>query len=275
MSSSLNILRRDARDRRVKGRAGGLQVYWSANDLARIDNRVETLSEKALRSVSAIERKRPDVDLAALRRKFVDAGVVAKDAQPADLNFLCIISTPRVDLEGDSVNTSNVDAADFRRNPCVLESHNSSALPVASSTMPWLSGENLMAIAKFPPPGSSADSDRVAAAIRAGLVKGVSIGFIPLSWSFSKDPARPLGVNFEKIKLLEFSVCSLPCCPDALIIGPIASNKSLDTIVRVGEARALVSKARAGEKRSRSAPTTREQRLAEAREFRRRANATR
>jgi hypothetical protein len=263
--ANLDILRKDALDRRIKGIAGGNRIVWSAKDVSLIRDHIMAMPEKALRTASVVERKRAPVDLAALRRKFVDAGIVKGDAQPGDLNFLCIISTPRVDLEFDSVDITNVDVADFKRNPCVLEAHNSLALPVASSTMPWVSGTNLLAIAKFPAPGASADSDRVAAAIRAGLVKGISIGFIPTAWSLSKDPSRPLGVDFKKITLCEFSVCSLPCNPDAMIIGPVSSNKSLDTIARIGEARELTAKARS---EAPPAATTREERLAEARRFR-------
>ena len=83
-----------------------------------------------------------------------------------------------------------------------------------------------MAIAKFPRPGVSADSDRVAAAIRGGLVRGASIGFVPLRWSFTKDPARPMGISFHSIKMIEFSVCSIPCNPDCLLIGAVSGGKS-------------------------------------------------
>jgi hypothetical protein len=273
--SSLDILRQDAIARRIKGVPGGNRILWSTKDLALIRDNGMALSEKALRNISGLERKQPGVDLAALRRKFVESGVVLKrDMQADDLNFLSILSTSRVDLEFDSnkaVDTGNVDCSDYGRNPAVLESHNSSALPIATSTMPWISGGKLMSIAKFPPSGASAESDRVAAAIRAGLVKGISIGFIPLKWKFSTDPARPMGVDFLSIKILEFSVVSLPCCPDALIIGPVSGAKQLETTMRLCEARELTAKARS---EAPPAATTREQRLAEARQFRRLAERT-
>jgi hypothetical protein len=143
--------------------------------------------------------------------------------------------------------------------------------------MPWVSGSSLMAVARFPAPGVSPASDQVAAAIRAGLVKGASIGFIPLRWSFSKDPARPMGINFSSVKMLEYSCCSIPCNPGCLLVGPVSAKSIGQHIAaaRQNEARALTSQARsAGEKKS-TVPLSREQRLAEAREFRRRANATR
>jgi phage head maturation protease len=202
----------------------------------------------------------------------------ARDIQASDLNFLFEISNNSIDRANDTIDPNGIDCAEFNKNPLVLNSHDSSVLPIAVSSAPWVSGTSARAVAKFPKPGISSESDQVAAAIRAGLVKGASVGFVPVKWTFSKDPSRPFGVDFKSVRLLEWSVCSLPCNPGCLLIGAV-SEKSIDQHIaaaRQNEARALTSHARsAGEKASRSAPSTREQRLAEAREFRRRANAVR
>jgi hypothetical protein len=133
----------------------------------------------------------------------------------------------------------------------------------------------MLAIAKFPKPGVSANSDQIAAAVRARLQRGASIGFIPLKWSFSKDPARPLGVDFHAIKLLEWSICALPCNQDCIMIGSVSgatTSPPSDAKVadRRREARALAAKARAiSESISDPVPLTREQRIAEAQALRR------
>jgi HK97 family phage prohead protease len=103
------------------------------------------------------------------------------------------------------------------------------------------------AVATFPDVGVSSDSDAVAAAIRNGLVRGASVGFTPVRWSLSKDPARPFGVNFEQITLHEWSVCSVPCNQDCLFIGA-SSSKSMPVM---------------------RAPLSRSERLAEAKRLRR------
>ena len=140
-----------------------------------------------------------------------------------------------------------------------------------ADTAPWASGNTTLAIARFPQPGISAESDQVAAAIGAGLFRGASIGFVPLKWSFTKDPSRPLGVDFHAIKLLEWSLCSLPCCPDCLLIGAVSGGKSASDVKTADlrrEARALAAKARSISESIQSDPIpTREQRLAEARNF--------
>jgi Caudovirus prohead serine protease len=269
---------------RINGAADRKHIIWSAKDEAAISDYImASAPERIIRSVPASLQKFSDGDLAAVRRRFAKAGIV-RAMQPDDRNFLGIISTGQVDGAGDVCNQSGIDCSVFNKNPAVLGFHDSMSLPVASSTPPWLSGSQTLAIMRFPEPGVSDESDRVAAAIRAGLVRGLSIGFQPLSWSFSKDPARPLGIDFKSLKLLEFSVCSLPCNPGCSIIGSAASGKS------ASEARTLAARAEAisaGEgkiadlRREVAAaaarveripdppPASREQRLAQARDFRR------
>ena len=270
--SSLDILRKDALDTRLKGIAGGNRIFWSAKDVSLIRDYVLSQPESFFRKAAAPARQSSDLNIA--RR---DAGTTTRDIQAGDRNFLWVISKTQVDLANDVVHVEGIDTASFNKNPTVLPFHDSSQLPIAVSSAPVVSGQSLMAVARFPKPGVSAASDQVAAAIRAGLVKGASIGFIPLRWSFSKDPSRPLGVDFHSVKLLEWSVCSQPCCQGCLVVGPVSEKSMSDHMAaaRQAEARALTSQARStGEKRL-PAPLSREQRLAEAREFRRRANATR
>jgi hypothetical protein len=264
--ANLDILRRDALDTRIKGIAGGNRIAWSAKDVTLIRDFVLSQPESFFRKASAAPARRDPATRSA-------STAVARDIQASDLNFLFEVSNSQVDRAGDSIDPKGIDCSEFNRNPVVLNAHDSSQLPIATSSMPWVSGSSLMAVARFPAPGVNAASDQVAAAIRADLVKGASIGFIPLRWSFSKDPARPMGINFSSVKMLEYSCCSIPCNPGCLLIGPV-SAKSIDQHIaaaRQAEARALVAKARSSVKTSRSAPLSREQRLAEAREFQRRA----
>ena len=264
--SSLDILRRDALDTRLKGIAGGNRILWSAKDVSLIRDYVMEQPECFFRKASAPARQDPATRSAST--------AVVRDIQASDLNFLFEVSNNSVDRAGDSIDPNGIDTAEVARNPVVLNGHDSSVLPIASSSVPWVSGSSLMAVAKFPQPGVSPASDQVAAAIRAGLVKGASIGFIPVKWSFSKDPRRPMGINFASVRMLEYSCCSIPCNPGCLLIGPV-SAKSIDQHVgaaRQAQARALTLQARSASKQtSRSAPLSREQRLAEAREFQRRA----
>jgi hypothetical protein len=140
----------------------------------------------------------------------------------------------------------------------------------------FMSGGNTLAIARFPKPGISANSDQIKAAALARLLRGVSIGFIPKKWSFSKDPSRPLGVDFSEICLIEFSLVSIPANPDCYVLGSVASSQSSPSTSdakaadRRREARVLAAQARARIAAIDDEPAlTREQRMAEARNLRR------
>jgi hypothetical protein len=271
--TSSEILRQDALTRRLKGVEGGNRVAWSAKDRAMIRDYVMAMEpDKIIRAARPPEVKASvsSTDMVSLAKMGIE---VRSDIGADDLPVF-IITTPRTDLVNDSVNTANVETADFEKNPPVLDGHDSSKPPVAVSTRPWLSGDKMLAIPKFPKPGVSANSDQIAAAVRARLLRGASIGFIPLKWSFSKDPARPLGVDFHSIKLLEWSICSLPCNPDCLLVGAVSAGTSSDpkTAALRLEARALVATARAiAASISGPLPKTREQRIAEVRALRRAA----
>jgi hypothetical protein len=222
MADALDLLRHDALTKRLNN-IGGNRIHWSAKDGALISDYIMSMPAQMFRTAAPASRKLVDAGAAAVvRRKLSDHGIVIRDAHPTDRKFLFIISSEDVDLAGDVVTVDGIDCANFLKNPVVLNSHDSTALPIASSTAPIVSGKTLTAVAKFPRPGVSECSDQVAAAIRASLIRACSIGFVPLRWSFAKgDTSRPFGVNFHEIRLLEWSCCSVPCNPACLLLGTV------------------------------------------------------
>jgi hypothetical protein len=248
--NTLAILRQDAIRQRIKGIAGGNRIVWSTKDTVTIRDYGMAMPETVIRGASTAAAAAKFAEPAEVDRKSVSQKfAVTRDMKPDDFDFLFTISSRLKDLADDVVYESGIDCTSFNRNAIVTPAHDTSALPIATSTAPWVSGQKLMAVAKFPKPGISAASDQVAAAIRGGLVRGASIGFVPIKWSFSTDPARPFGVDFHAVKLLEWACCSLPCNGECLLVGAV-SAKSANPLAD-------------------PAPTTREQRVAEANKFRR------
>jgi hypothetical protein len=245
--STLDILRKKACSARVNGIPGGNKILFNTKQQAELLDYGMSLPEEAFR---APQQKFVDStpDLAKVRAKLIaSATLAAGDGQPSgNAPWIFCITSPTVDLQGDSVKAG---AAQFDpKNLPVLLSHQSENLPVARSSAPWVVDQLTLAIANFPAPGISPVSDQVAAMVQARQVKVASIGFIPIKYKISTDPARPFGINFEEIRVIEWSMCSVPCCPAALAIGP-ASNKSASAAAPI--------------------PTsTREQRMAEARKIR-------
>jgi hypothetical protein len=269
MADALDFLRQDVARKRINGVAGGNRIFWEAKDIpALYDGVMSARPEQIICATQPTKVKFSEpVNLSNL-------GIEVRSDSGVEDHPVCIITTSRSDLTNDSVHVPGVDSTDFAKFCAVLDAHDSSKPPVAVSSRPWLSGDNMLAIAKFPKPGVSANSDQIAAAVRAGLQRGVSIGFVPLKWSFSKDPARPLGVDFHAIKLLEWSLCGIPCNQDCRVVGWVSGATSSPDASRMAdlrrEARALAAKGRsicAGI--TDKPPLTREQRLVEAQNIRR------
>src|SRR5260370_41126213 len=160
-----------------------------------------------------------DPDKSALAKMGIELRDIGAEGDP--LAVIGKITSDRVDLANDRMPPSAIDYADFLKFRGVLDTHDSSKPPVALSTQPWLSGASLLAIANFPRHGVSADSDRVAAAARAGLQRGISIGFVPRKWPFSKDAARPLGIDFNESSLSDRRFSALPCNQHCSALGSV------------------------------------------------------
>jgi hypothetical protein len=271
MADALDFLRKTALHKRINGIAGGNRILWQDKDLRALHDYVMSArheelicDDSALKSSTAVIPGRAGL---------AEIGIELRDFNPDDLAHLCLITNPTTDHSNDSVKPPGIDYSVFMKNPAVLDSHDSSKPPVASSGRPFMSGDNVLAIPRFPKPGISANSDQIKAAADAGLLRGISIGFIPKAWSLSKDPARPMGIDFHAIKLLEFSYCSLPANPDCRVLGSVASSQSAPSdasknVDRRREARVLAAQARTLIAAIDDEPApTREQRMAEARNF--------
>src|SRR5208282_2406240 len=49
-----------------------------------------------------------------------------------------------------------------------------------------------------------------------GFLNATSVAWLPREWKFSEDRARPGGVDFSKVELLEVSQVPVPALPTAL-----------------------------------------------------------
>jgi phage head maturation protease len=261
--------------RRLSG--GSNNIKWSTKHEALIRQHVWDLPEKLLLGVAEVKLFDSQHPVAA-PSSTMEAHVL-RSMNSSALSWQVQISNGSTDLMLDQIAPNSWNLQNVGNNCPVLLAHDSSTLPVGQSSMPWLRGGTaLMANLAFPQPGISAVSDQVRAMVAAGVLRGASVGFIPGQFKFSKDPARPLGIDFlSGHTLTEWSLCAVPCNPSCLVVGPTSSGKSASDVKitdRRREARALAARARAiSESIPDPVPTTREQRIAEASAFRRAAMA--
>jgi hypothetical protein len=219
MTDAIFGIRQDVLKRRL---SGGNSILWSAKDAARIRQHVFELSEKNLLRVAEVKLLDSQRHVAGPMGAHV---LRAMDSSALSWQFQITNEAP--DLCFDVIRCAGWNLQNFRKNGPVLDCHNSAIPPLGQSSMPWPSGSGLTANVTFPEPGTSAASDQVRAMVAAGVLRGASVGFIPGKFKFSSDPQRPLGIDFlEGHILTEWSICSVPCQPVCLVVGPAAGNKS-------------------------------------------------
>jgi hypothetical protein len=158
--------------------------------------------------------------IAPTRKQFAvrvkDAGEV--DGQPA-LDF--ILSTAREDRHGDTIDPKGWDLADYKTNPVVLWAHDQRNPPVAKGTNTKYDKEleALVSTALFTPKDLYPFGYMICEMYRKGFMNAVSVGFMPLKWSFNEARQNRwggAGIDFEEQSLLEYSCVPVPSNPDAL-----------------------------------------------------------
>jgi hypothetical protein len=164
---------------------------------------------------------------AAYRRK----GFVGK-TESIDANArteISVITTSALDGDNEVVLAEGISTVRFLENPVVLDCHNYQALPVG--TCQWIKpiDNGLKAKTYYPNrPKDFQDAwfvDTVFALIQADVLRGKSIGFVELTSHKPTDEeiqARPELEKCVKIidtsELLEYSVVSVPCNPEAVLL---------------------------------------------------------
>jgi HK97 family phage prohead protease len=151
--------------------------------------------------------------------------VAAAPATAGGPRYTFTISTGAVDRMNDVIDPKGWRFADYLKNPVVLFSHDASSLPVGRSTRVWVEGDRLKAIVELAT-AHSAQAAMLKKMLDGGFVRAASVGFRPLTWRFSTDKARPGGVDFLTVELLEWSICTIPANGDCLI-DPGQTGKAL------------------------------------------------
>lgn len=132
------------------------------------------------------------------------------------------ITSAAVDRDGEIVDPTGVVLDDYRANPIVLFGHNDSQ-PVGKCLWVKATAKDVMAKTQYPerPANYEGDwlPDYVFAMIHAEVLKGKSIGFLPLDLREPSDEEREKGAKLviTKSLLCELSVVAVPCNPEALV----------------------------------------------------------
>ena len=158
-----------------------------------------------------------DVQGLALRKQFVCDQVKKINETKRKIDF--VLSTEKIDRMGDSISLFGWDLSAYKKNPVVLFAHNGSQPPIAkaSNVKKNIKEKTLVASAEFTSRDMNPFGFSIFQMYVGGFMKAVSVGFRPVEFDFSEDKKRPLGIDFKKQELLEFSAVPVPANPDALV----------------------------------------------------------
>lgn len=159
-------------------------------------------------------------------RKQLIAPARVIDGEMRALRFT--ISTADIDREQDRIDLAGWDLRNFVRNPVVLWGHDASRLPIGRAFDVTIEDNALKASIEFIPtdtPEGGAFAESVYRLARSGFIAATSVGFRPLKWDYTRDPARGAddwfpGIDFEQQELVELSVVTVPANPEALMDAP-------------------------------------------------------
>ena len=139
-----------------------------------------------------------------------------------------VLSDATVDRYGDIVEPKGWDLGWFKQNPIALFGHNAS-FPIGTWTNVRVEGGKLIAKLNLAARGTSARIDELIGLVEQGILRAVSVGFIP-SKSTPVNPDKPYaGTRFLEQQLLETSLVSVPANPAALAVAK-SMNVSDETI---------------------------------------------
>jgi len=146
-----------------------------------------------------------------MRKNVRQLGAVVTRADDRVIQVIASTSTP--DRSGDAISADGWDLDAYRRNPVVLLQHDGE--PIGRATTVAVVGDQLLMTIQLLPEGVSEKADFVWRLIQEGAMNAVSVGFRPIAERYNSERG---GVDYLEQELLEISIVSVPCNPEALIV---------------------------------------------------------
>jgi HK97 family phage prohead protease/HK97 family phage major capsid protein len=162
-----------------------------------------------------------------------DGAVIHKTshATKADgLDFVLSDETP--DRYGDVISADGWTLDNFKKNPIALFGHNSS-FPIGNWQGLHVKDGALRGHLQLAPAGTSERIDEIRKLVEAGILRAVSVGFVPIEKKTMDSKADDFFGPFKYLKqeLVETSLVSIPANPNALAIAK--SLKVSDDTIRM------------------------------------------
>lgn len=204
------------------------------------------VSEESARMLDEVVSKLPKEKAYAPRR--ISKSVITEEVRAEERVDVATITTNALDVEGEVVIPEGIDLEAYRKTMVVLWNHDQDE-PVGRCL--WLkpTSEGIKAATKYTDRPTDWDietpwtPDKVWEFVKSGVVRGKSIGFVPIEL---RDPTPEeiqlygdrLHTVIARSIMFEYSTVSTPCNPDSLIESFKALDLSKFSWKKIGEVKA-------------------------------------
>jgi len=165
----------------------------------------------------------PTVKKTLKHRQYIDTRTPSINEETRTVTV--VASTEAIDSYGTIIKQDGWDLKRFIENPVVPLSHRWDDLPVGRVTRIEIIDKTLVADIQF---AQDEMAERVWQLWRAGFLKAVSVGFMPIEWHFGHQGDSEVLI-YDRCELLEISVVTIPANPEALaktIVRNVRSTKT-------------------------------------------------
>jgi len=146
-----------------------------------------------------------------------DNKVVHKVHSAESMGMEFVLSDATPDRYGDVIVADGWELRHFKRNPIALFNHNTD-FPVGSWSNLRVQDGALRGHLKLAPEGTSPRIDEIRKLVDAGILRAVSVGFVPIESKRRETKNGQAGELFLKSELVETSLVSVPANPNALAV---------------------------------------------------------
>lgn len=137
-----------------------------------------------------------------------------------------VFSDPSVARDDHVIAANAWDLSNFLRNPVFLWAHDSDSPPIGRVVDIGTLGGQLRGTVEYVERDIYPFADTIFQLTKAGYINATSTSWLPIEYRFSTDKARPGGIDFSKVDLLEISQVPVPALPTALVT---ARARGIDT----------------------------------------------
>jgi HK97 family phage prohead protease len=152
-------------------------------------------------------------------RRIISGTVTKFTGALADDEAELLANTENTDRMGDIILQEGIRRDAWQAGGAVILRDHNVGWPVANGIRARVEPAGFTVRIRFAPWGTSEVADETRRLVKAGVLRGVSIGFLPIDYELIDRNDYSSGYLFREIELLEISICSVPANRESLVIG--------------------------------------------------------